>query len=87
MPDLSLMHDREFGPDEISQMQEAYEKAISRLELTDRSHFLRALMAKQIMEAAATGETDPAVMAERALEVAAKHERYVGRRSEHATET
>ncbi len=56
-----------FGPDEIRAMVAAYEGALADLALTDRDDPITELIAKSIVNVAATGERDPENMKERAL--------------------
>lgn len=56
-----------FGPDEIDTMTQAYEAALIDLGLTDRNDPLTELIAKSIVNATATGERDPQVIKERAI--------------------
>lgn len=56
-----------FGPDEIRAMVAAYEGALADLALSDRDDPITELIAKSIVNVAATGERDPENMKERAL--------------------
>ena len=56
-----------FGPEVIEQMTAAYELALTDLQLVDRNDPLTELIAKSIINVAASGERDPEKMKERAL--------------------
>ena len=56
-----------FDPDVIEVMIAAYERALSELRLTDRNDPLTELIAKSIINVTATGERDPEMLKERAL--------------------
>ena len=56
-----------FGPDEIEAMTAAYESALIELSIIDRNDPLTELIAKSIVNVAATGERDSLVIMERAL--------------------
>ena len=62
-----LIEHGSFGPDEISAMAAAYERALTDLQLIDRSDPLTELIAKSIVNVTATGERDPEKIKERAL--------------------
>lgn len=56
-----------FGPEEIGQMQEAYEKTLHELGLVDRTDPLTEIVAKKIIEIIQTGEREPAAITRCAL--------------------
>ena len=56
-----------FGPDEIEVMTTAYEAALIEVAVADRNDPMTELVAKSIVNVAATGERDPRVVMERAL--------------------
>jgi hypothetical protein len=62
-----LIANGSFGPDMIEPMTAAYESALSDLQLVDRNDPLTELIAKSIINVAATGERDPDKIKERAL--------------------
>ena len=74
-----LMANGSFGPEEIGIMTAAYERAMVDLGITERDGLLTELIAKAIVNETATGERDPKVIAERALNalasVKAQHRR------------
>lgn len=62
-----LIANGSFGPDEIESMTAAYERVLVDLRLADRNDPLTEIVAKAIMNVTATGERDPQVIAQRAL--------------------
>ena len=62
-----LITNGSFGPDEIEAMTAAYEGALIDLNLTNRNDPLTELIAKAIVNVTATGERDPVMIAQRAL--------------------
>ena len=62
-----LIADGTFGPDAIKAMVAAYEGALTDLRLIDRDDPLSELIAKAIVNVAATGERDPDNIKNRAL--------------------
>jgi hypothetical protein len=62
-----LIANGSFGPDEIRVMSEAYETALVVLQLSNDDDPLTELIGKSIINVSATGERDPAQMAERAI--------------------
>ena len=62
-----LIANGSFGPDEIKVMTEAYEAALIDLDLADRSDPLTELIAKSILNVTATGERNPILVKERAI--------------------
>jgi hypothetical protein len=62
-----LIANSSFGPDEIQAMTAAYEAALVEIGVTDRDDPITELIAKSIVTVTATGERDPQVIVERAL--------------------
>jgi hypothetical protein len=62
-----LITNGSFGPDVIEAMTAAYEAALVDLRMIDRSDPLTELIAKSIVNVTATGERDPEIIKERAL--------------------
>lgn len=62
-----LIANGSFGPDEIESMTTAYECVLADLRLADRNDPLTEIVAKAIVNVTATGERDPQVIAQRAL--------------------
>jgi hypothetical protein len=62
-----LIANGSFGPDEIEVMKAAYEAALVDVGVSDRDDPITELIAKSIVNATATGERDPKVVTERAL--------------------
>jgi hypothetical protein len=62
-----LIANGSFGPDVIEAMTAAYEAALLDLRMIDRSDPLTELIAKSIVNVTATGERDPEIIKERAL--------------------
>ena len=56
-----------FGPDEINVMTEAYEGALIDLDIPNRNDPITELIAKSILNVTATGERNPIVVKEGAL--------------------
>lgn len=56
-----------FGPDEIAAMTAAYETALVELCITNRNDPLTELIAKSIVNVTGTGERDPSVIKQRAI--------------------
>ena len=56
-----------FGPDEIKAMTAAYEAALIDLGIADRNDPLTELIARSIVNVTATGERDPALIKQRAI--------------------
>jgi hypothetical protein len=56
-----------FEPDAIQRMTLAYEGALEVLQITDRQDPITEKIAKKIIEIARVGETDPALLRDRAL--------------------
>ena len=62
-----LIANGSFDPDVIVAMSAAYEKALSDLQMSDRTDPFTELIAKAIVNVTATGERDPGRIKERAL--------------------
>ena len=62
-----LISNGSFGPDEIKVMTEAYEGALIDLRIVNRDGPVTELIAKSIVNVTATGERDPLVVKERAV--------------------
>ena len=62
-----LIANGSFDPDVIVAMSAAYEKALSDLQMSDRTDPFTELIAKAIVNVTATGERDPGQIKERAL--------------------
>lgn len=56
-----------FGPDEIEVMTAAYEDALIDLRVANRDEPITELIAKAIVNVTATGERDPILVKERAI--------------------
>ena len=57
-----------FGPEEIDAMVQAYETALTELELTDSEDPINELIAKTIVNVTATGERDPVLIKTRVID-------------------
>jgi hypothetical protein len=68
MPIVRFLQNSAFDPEAIRVLTAAFEKACKDLGLVDRTDPLTELLAKRIIEAAQTGERDPARIEQRALE-------------------
>jgi hypothetical protein len=64
-----LEHDHAFGPEDIASLSAAFEAALSKLGLVDRTDPATMAVAKLIIEFAKEGERDP----ERLCTLALKH--------------
>jgi hypothetical protein len=62
-----LITNGSFGPEEIKVMTEAYEAALIDLGIVNRDDPITELIAKSIVNVTATGERDPLVVKERAV--------------------
>jgi hypothetical protein len=62
-----LIANGSFGPDEIKVMTAAYEGALIDLRVTNRDDPITDLIAKSIVNVTATGERDPILIKERAI--------------------
>ena len=62
-----LIANGSFGPDEINVMTVAYKDALIEIPVASRDDPITELIAKAIVNVAATGERDPRVVMERAL--------------------
>jgi hypothetical protein len=56
-----------FGPDEIDAMVQAYEAALTELELADSEDPINELILKTIVNVTATGERDPVLIRNRVI--------------------
>jgi hypothetical protein len=63
-----LLQNSAFTPEQIEQMCNAYEVALTRLKLRDRNDPLTLLIARAIIKVAQTGERDPTRICTLALE-------------------
>jgi hypothetical protein len=64
-----LLQSAAFGPDDIEGMVQAYELALLRLGLRDRSDPLTEIVAKLIIDVAQTGEKEPEKICTLALRI------------------
>jgi hypothetical protein len=64
---LPMIANGSFGPDEIKVMTAAYEGALVDLNVTNRDDPLTELIAKAIVNVTATGERDPVLVKDRAI--------------------
>jgi hypothetical protein len=62
-----LIANGSFGPDEIKVMTAAYEDALIDLRVANRDDPITELLAKAIVNVTATGERDPILVKERAI--------------------
>ena len=62
-----LERDSSFGPDDLAAMSAAFEQALRRLGLTDRTDPATALVARKIIALAKQGERDPEKLCEGVL--------------------
>jgi hypothetical protein len=62
-----LIANGSFGPDEIEAMTAAYEGALTDLRLPDRDDPITDLIAKAIVNVTATGERNPELIKDRAI--------------------
>jgi hypothetical protein len=62
-----LIANGSFGPDEIEAMTSAYEGALTDLQLPDRDDPITELIAKAIVNVTATGERNPELIKDRAI--------------------
>jgi hypothetical protein len=62
-----LIANGSFGPDEIEVMTAAYERALIDLGVANRDDPITDLIAKAIVNVTATGERDPILVKERAI--------------------
>ena len=62
-----LIANGSFGPDEIEVMTAAYEDALIDLRVANRDDPITELLAKAIVNVTATGERDPILVKERAI--------------------
>ena len=69
---LFLEHDHSFGPEDIAKMSAAFEAALGKLGLVDRSDPATHEVAKLIIEFAKQGQRDPERLCALALQRLAK---------------
>jgi hypothetical protein len=62
-----LITNGSFGPQEIEAMSAAYENALIDLGITNRDDLITELIAKSIVNVIATGERNPELIKERAI--------------------
>jgi hypothetical protein len=62
-----LRTDASFGPDDLAAMGAAFDDALRKLQLNDRTDKVTELVARQIISIAKQGERDPARLCEAAL--------------------
>jgi hypothetical protein len=62
-----LIANGSFGPQEIEAMSAAYESALIDLGITNRDDLVTELIAKSIVNVIATGERNPELIKERAI--------------------
>ena len=62
-----------FGPDEIEPMTKAYELSLEALNLVDRNDPLTELIARSIVNVTGTGERNPELIKDRALNALGVH--------------
>jgi hypothetical protein len=62
-----LRGDVAFGPEHLAAMSAAFDEALRKLQLNDRSDKVTELVARQIISIAKQGERDPARLCEAAL--------------------
>ena len=67
MPIKRLISSIAFGPEQIREIVSAYEDVLAELDLTDRTDPTAELVAKKILESAATGEIDRQSLRQRTL--------------------
>jgi hypothetical protein len=68
MPLTRFLHDSAFGPDEIAAMAAAFEGALRKLDLIDRTDPATELVARKIIDFAQQGERDPVRLRDRTVE-------------------
>jgi hypothetical protein len=62
-----LLKDSKLGPEEIDRLTMAYEQALRSLHLVDRDDPVAEIVARKVIEIAATGVRDPAEISEIAV--------------------
>ena len=67
-----LEHDHSFGPEDLAKMSAAFEAALGKLGLVDRTDPLTMEVAKLIIEFAKAGERDPERLCDLALQQLSK---------------
>ena len=68
MPIVRLLEGSSFDPESLQVIVAAYEEARQALGLVDRSDPLTETVARKIIEVAKTGERDPKVIRQRAID-------------------
>jgi len=68
MPIYRFLQNQAFGPDQITLMTTAFEDALSKLQVVDRTDPAAESLAKRILELAQQGERDPIRLRDRALQ-------------------
>jgi hypothetical protein len=68
MPIYRLLQNQAFGPDQITLLTTAFEDALSKLQLVNRTDPIAESLAKKIIELAQQGERDPIRLRDRALQ-------------------
>jgi hypothetical protein len=67
MPIRRLLKDGNLGPEEVERLERAYNRAMQALHLVDRDDPIAEMVAKKVIEIAATGVRDPAEISEIAV--------------------
>jgi hypothetical protein len=67
MPIYRLLQNLPMGPEEVSRMTTAFEKALRTVGIKDRNDPMAEMIAKKIIEIAQTGVRDPAQISELAI--------------------
>jgi len=67
-----LQNDHAFGPEDLAHLTAAFEAALTRLGLIDRSDPLTTAVAKAIIQLAKDGERDPNKLCDGALKILGK---------------
>ena len=67
-----LENDHSFGPEDIANLTAAFEAALTKLGLTDRTDPLTTTVAKAIFQLAKDGERDPERLCASALKILGK---------------
>ena len=68
MPIYRLLQNMPMGPEEISRLTTAYERALRGIGLVDRNDPLAEMVAKKIIEIGQTGVRDPAEISALAIQ-------------------
>jgi hypothetical protein len=67
MPIYRLLQNLPMGPEEVSRMTTAFEKALRTVGIEDRNDPMAEMIAKKIVEIAQTGVRDPAEISAQAI--------------------